>query len=128
MSNRKKDKQRSTKHTQKPKDREKWNPQQTGDELWCSRRISNSCSRCGTCLVTIWPYIINCIYKKIMQFKKYRIFNTDPLRFSITNHDIILFTFIEINVLASSGVMWSSLLVTCDRSVVFTGHSGFLHQ
>jgi len=25
-------------------------------------------------------------------------------------------------------IMWSSLSVTCDRSVVFTGYSGFLHQ
>ena len=24
--------------------------------------------------------------------------------------------------------VWSSLLVTCDRSVVFSGYSGFLHQ
>ena len=25
-------------------------------------------------------------------------------------------------------IMWWSLSVTCDRSVVFSGHSGFLHQ
>ena len=25
-------------------------------------------------------------------------------------------------------IMWSSLSVTCDRSVVFSGSSGFLHQ
>ena len=25
-------------------------------------------------------------------------------------------------------IMWSSLSVTCDRSVVFSGYSGFLHQ
>jgi hypothetical protein len=25
-------------------------------------------------------------------------------------------------------IMWSSLSVTCNRSVVFSGSSGFLHQ
>jgi hypothetical protein len=25
-------------------------------------------------------------------------------------------------------IMWSSLSVTCDKSVVFSGCSGFLHQ
>jgi hypothetical protein len=25
-------------------------------------------------------------------------------------------------------IMWSSLSVTCDRSVFFSGYSGFLHQ
>jgi hypothetical protein len=25
-------------------------------------------------------------------------------------------------------IMWQSLSITCDRSVVFSGYSGFLHQ
>jgi hypothetical protein len=40
--------------TQKTKDREKWNPLKTGDELGCSRMINSFWSRCGTCLVTLF--------------------------------------------------------------------------
>ena len=38
------DKQRSTKHTHKTKDR----ATRTGDGLWCSGRVSCSCSTSGT--------------------------------------------------------------------------------
>jgi hypothetical protein len=43
-----KDKQRSTKHTYKTKDRVTRTPQKTGGELRCSRRVSSSCSTSGT--------------------------------------------------------------------------------
>ena len=39
----KKDKQRSTKHTQKTKDRVTRTPLKSGDELRCSGRVSSSC-------------------------------------------------------------------------------------
>ena len=43
-----KDKQRSTKHTYKTKDRVTRTPLETGGELRCSRRICSSCSTSGT--------------------------------------------------------------------------------
>jgi hypothetical protein len=43
-----KDKQRSTKHTYKTKDRETRTPLKTGGELRCSGRVSSSCSTSGT--------------------------------------------------------------------------------
>jgi hypothetical protein len=43
-----KDKQRSTKHTYKTKDRVTRTPSKTGDELRCSGRVSSSCSTSGT--------------------------------------------------------------------------------
>jgi hypothetical protein len=43
-----KDKQRSTKHTHKTKDRVTRSPLKTVDELRCSGRISSSCSISGT--------------------------------------------------------------------------------
>jgi hypothetical protein len=42
------DKQRSTKHTYKTKDRVKRTPLKTGGELRCSWRVSSSCSTSGT--------------------------------------------------------------------------------
>jgi hypothetical protein len=44
----KKYKQRSTKHTHKPKDRVTRTPLKTGGELRCSERVSRSCSTSGT--------------------------------------------------------------------------------
>jgi hypothetical protein len=44
----KNDKQRSTKHTYKTKDRVTWTPLKTGGELWCSWRVSSSCSTSDT--------------------------------------------------------------------------------
>jgi hypothetical protein len=46
-----KDKQRSTKHTHKTKDRVTRTPLKSGDELRCSGRVSSSCSTSG------WPPI-----------------------------------------------------------------------
>ena len=43
-----KDKQRSTKHTYKTKDRVTRTPPKTGGELRCSGRVSSSCSTSGT--------------------------------------------------------------------------------
>ena len=43
-----KNKQRSTKHTHKTKDRVTRTPQNTGGELRCTRRVSSSCSTSGT--------------------------------------------------------------------------------
>jgi hypothetical protein len=43
-----KDKQRSTKHTHRTKDRATRTPLKTGDELRCSGRVSSSCSTSGT--------------------------------------------------------------------------------
>ena len=40
-----------------------------GDELRCSGRINSSCSRCGTCLVTICPYYSELCIQKLMQLK-----------------------------------------------------------
>ena len=42
------DKQRSTKHTHKIKDRVTRTPLKTGGELRCSGRVSSSCSTSGT--------------------------------------------------------------------------------
>ena len=42
-----KDKQRSTKHTYKTKDRATRTPLRTGDEPGCSGRVSRSCSTSG---------------------------------------------------------------------------------
>jgi hypothetical protein len=44
-----KDKQRSTKHTHKTKDRVTRTPLKTGDEVRWSGRVSRSCSTSGTC-------------------------------------------------------------------------------
>ena len=43
-----KDKQRSTKHTNKTKDRVTRTPLKTGDEFRCSGRVSSSCSTSDT--------------------------------------------------------------------------------
>jgi hypothetical protein len=43
-----KDKQRSTKHTYKTKDRVALTPLKTGGELRCSGRVSSTCSTTGT--------------------------------------------------------------------------------
>ena len=43
-----KDKQRSTKHTHRTKDRATRTPLKTGDELRCSGRVSSSCSTSDT--------------------------------------------------------------------------------
>ena len=49
-----KDKQRSTKHTDKTKDRITRTPQKTGSELMCSGRVSSSCSTSGTRRVNLF--------------------------------------------------------------------------
>jgi hypothetical protein len=48
-----KDKQRSTKHAYKSKDRVTRTPLKAGGELWCSGRISSSFSTSGTRLVNL---------------------------------------------------------------------------
>ena len=48
-----KDQQRSTKHTNKTKDRVTRTPLKTGDELRCSGRVSSSCSTSGTRCVNL---------------------------------------------------------------------------
>ena len=48
-----KDKQQSTKHTYKTKDRVTQTPLKTGGELRCSGRVSSSCSTIDTCCVTL---------------------------------------------------------------------------
>ena len=48
-----KDKQRSTKHTYKTKDRITRTPLKTGGELMCSSRSSSSCSTSNTCRVNL---------------------------------------------------------------------------
>jgi hypothetical protein len=53
----KKDKQRSTKHTYKTKDRVTRTPLKTWGELRCSGRVSSSCSTSGTRLQTI-KYVV----------------------------------------------------------------------
>jgi len=56
-----KDKQRSTKHTHKTKDRVTRTPLKTGGELRCSGRVGSSCSTSGTCrvtLVTLWHMLL----------------------------------------------------------------------
>jgi hypothetical protein len=46
-----KDKQRSTKHTHRSKDRVTGTPLKTGDELICSGRVNRPCSTSGTSCV-----------------------------------------------------------------------------
>jgi len=53
MAKRKKDKQRSTKHTHKTKDRLTRTPLKTWGELRCSGRVGSSCSTSGTRRVNI---------------------------------------------------------------------------
>jgi hypothetical protein len=48
MAKQKKDKQRSTKHTYKAKDRVTRTPLKTGGELRCSESVSSSCSTSDT--------------------------------------------------------------------------------
>jgi hypothetical protein len=48
-----KDKQRSTKHTYKTKDRVTRTTLKTGGELWSSGRVSSSCSTSDTCRVNL---------------------------------------------------------------------------
>ena len=48
-----KDKQRSTKHTHKTKDRVTRIPQKTGGEVRCSGRVGSSCSTSDTCRVNL---------------------------------------------------------------------------
>ena len=48
-----KDKQQSTKHTYKTKDRVTQTPLKTGGELRCSRRVSSSCSTSDTSRVNL---------------------------------------------------------------------------
>ena len=58
-----KDKQRSTKHTYKTKDRVTRTPSKTGGELRCSGRVSSSCSTSGIAakaVGTIWIIICLC--------------------------------------------------------------------
>ena len=50
----KKDKQRSTKHTHKTKDRVTRTPIKTGGKLRCSGRVSSSCSTSGTRRVNLF--------------------------------------------------------------------------
>ena len=55
-----KDKQRSTKHTHKTKDRVTRTPQKTGSELRCSERVNSSCSTSGTrCVILVTNPVIN---------------------------------------------------------------------
>ena len=49
----KKDKQRSTKHTQKTKDRATRTPLKTGGEFICSGRVSSSCLTTENLHVTV---------------------------------------------------------------------------
>ena len=49
----KKDKQRSTKHTNQTKDRVTRTQLRTGGELRCSERVSSSCSTSGTRCVNL---------------------------------------------------------------------------
>ena len=48
-----KDKQRSTKHTYKTKDRVTRTPLKTGGELMCSGRVNNSCTTSDTRCVSL---------------------------------------------------------------------------
>ena len=50
------DKQRSTKHTYKTKDRVTRTPLKTEGELRCSGRVSSSCSTSGTIETTYYSY------------------------------------------------------------------------
>ena len=59
----KKDKQRSTKHTYKTKDRVTRTPLKTGVELRCSGRVGSFCSTCGTRRVNlVKTYTLECTY------------------------------------------------------------------
>ena len=59
-----KDKQRSTKHTYKTKDRVTRTPLKTGGELRCSGRVSSSCSTSGTRRVNL---VTNLVLNTIKQ-------------------------------------------------------------
>ena len=52
-----KDKERSTKHTHKTKDRVARTPLKTLDELRCSKRAGSSCSTSGTRRVKLVTYL-----------------------------------------------------------------------
>ena len=55
-SQKKRDEQRSTKHTHKTKDRVTRTPSKTESELRCSARVSSSCSTSGTRRVNLVKY------------------------------------------------------------------------
>jgi hypothetical protein len=50
------------------------------------------------------------------------------LYFTIPYCNLQWFMLIMICIIVNRKVMWLSLSVTCDRSVVFSGYSNFLHQ
>ena len=58
IENAQKDKQRSTKHTHKTKDRITRTPLKTGGELRCSGRVRSSCSTSGTCRVNLVTHTV----------------------------------------------------------------------
>ena len=64
IGQKKKDKQRSKKHTHQPKDRVAGTPLKTGGELGCSGSVSISCSTGGiryvTCFFVFKLYLIEC--------------------------------------------------------------------
>ena len=65
-----KDKQRSTKHTYKTKDRVTRPPLKVGSELMCSGRVSSACSTSGirrvnlvtNPVISLFPLIHNCVW------------------------------------------------------------------
>ena len=66
-----KDKQRSTKHTYKTKDRVTLTPLKTGGELRCSGSVSSSCSTSGTRRVNLvtHPVILDFLYLITISYK-----------------------------------------------------------
>jgi hypothetical protein len=63
-----KDKQRSTKHTHKTKDRVTRTPLKTGGELGCFGRVSNSCSTNGNRRVNLVDWFCLFIYLWVLTF------------------------------------------------------------
>jgi hypothetical protein len=76
----------------------------------------------------VWRYCIHICFKIILYFKNYKL--RTP-----RSYNILL---LHLKVVASSNpaqarcawynIMWQRLSVTCDRSVVFSRYSSFLHQ
>ena len=71
-----KDKQRSTKHTHKTKDRITRTPLKTGGELMCSGRVSRSCSTTGTRRVNLVTNPVMCLEKPAIKQQLTHIYST----------------------------------------------------
>ena len=111
-----KDKQRSTKHTNKIKDRVTWTPLKTGCELRCSGRIGSSCSTSGTRRVNLKPlpfiiqsFVLTVLYANILcdqgQLLRARMSSTFRIKTVINKGFLVLLR-------PKIGILWNNKIST----------------